>query len=241
VGSCWELDANELSAQGRLEPGQSSIRPLAIGNGAGGSVVVALNLRAEAGCLYLSWRSPIAASGEERDGTDRNGAVRDGAVRDGGKGEGGDMIEIIPIVRAPCQYGGSRPYFLCLGSGNSVASCGRRTIKLYLSGHRFLCRHCCGLVYASQSEEPWQRAFRRAHKLWQRLSIESLNIEAGTVRSSRAASGAAVSAKSKGSMTRYERLLGAALQAETQAAEAHTVQLYRIINHIRNRNLQFTL
>ena len=72
VGSCWELDANELSAQGRLEPGQSSIRPLAIGNGAGGSVVVALNLRAEAGCLYLSWRSPIAASGEERDGTDRN-------------------------------------------------------------------------------------------------------------------------------------------------------------------------
>ena len=64
VGSCCEIDANHLSARGCLEPGQSSTIPLGICNspddgidrGGGGEVVV-LNLRAEVGWLFLSWRS----------------------------------------------------------------------------------------------------------------------------------------------------------------------------------------
>ena len=40
VDTCWELDANHLSARGCLEPGQFSTCPLVLGNGG----VVALNL-----------------------------------------------------------------------------------------------------------------------------------------------------------------------------------------------------
>lgn len=45
----------------------------------------------------------------------------------------------IPITWTPCNYGGKRPWFQCLG-------CGRRVAKLY-GGRLFLCRHCHGLTY----------------------------------------------------------------------------------------------
>ena len=106
-----------------------------------GNEVSSVSLRCEAEQLHLSWHG----------------------------GEQEEVTEIIPIVRVPCQLGGSRPYFLC--SGDGAAGCGRRVIKLYLSRRRFLCRHCSQLVYASPYEQPWQRAFRRANKLWQRLGI----------------------------------------------------------------------
>jgi hypothetical protein len=35
-----------------------------------------------------------------------------------------------------------------------------------------LCRHCNQLAYASQYEQPWQRALRRANKLKQRFCID---------------------------------------------------------------------
>ena len=122
VDTCWELDANHLLPRGCLEPGQFSTCPLVLGNGG----VVALNLRAEVGRLYLSWCSPFSC--------------RD----DGGSSDGGSS-EIIPFVRVPCRFGGSRPYFVC--PGITAAGCGRRMIKLYLSRQqpgcrRFLCRHC---------------------------------------------------------------------------------------------------
>jgi hypothetical protein len=89
-------------------------------------------------------------------------------VRDG-KRE--DMVETIPIVYLQCRFGGSRVYFICPGPGDA-GNCGRRTIKLNLSGRYFLCRHCNQLAYASQYERPWQRALRRANKLKQRLCID---------------------------------------------------------------------
>ena len=49
VGSCWELDANYLSARGCLEPGWS-------GQWTDGNEVASINLRAEAEQLHLSWR-----------------------------------------------------------------------------------------------------------------------------------------------------------------------------------------
>jgi hypothetical protein len=51
--------------------------------------------------------------------------------------------------------------------------CGRRVAKLYVSKCYFLCRHSNRLAYASQYEQPWQRARRRANKLRQRLGIDS--------------------------------------------------------------------
>jgi hypothetical protein len=70
AGSCWELDANYLSARGCLEPGWSGTCQQTLGN-----EVASINRRAEAGQLHLSWR------GEEQDGD----------------GEREDMAEIIPI------------------------------------------------------------------------------------------------------------------------------------------------
>jgi len=163
-----------------------------------GNEVSSVSLRCEAEQLHLSWHG----------------------------GEQEEVTEIIPIVRVPCQLGGSRPYFLC--SGDGAAGCGRRVIKLYLSRRRFLCRHCSQLVYASPYEQPWQRAFRRANKLWQRLGI----------------AGTAVPEKPKGMpVSTYARLLEAALRAETLATEACTDRLQQLAARIGNRSRKplFTL
>ena len=155
VGSCWELDANYLSAKGCLEPGWSGTWQ-GTNNAVYGNEVYSINLRAEAGQLYLSWHSRrrgVAGrniiTGEGTDGGGTDGEEKCGDVTAAG---------IIPIVHVPCRFGGSRPYFVCpgtvisgTGSGTTNAStgaaatattgCGRRVIKLYLSNRYFLCRH----------------------------------------------------------------------------------------------------
>jgi hypothetical protein len=130
------------------------------------------------------------------------------------------MVETIPIVRIPWQIGRIRSYFrsyfLCPAAG-----CGRRVIKLYLSGCRFRCRQCSQLVYASKYErQPWQRAARRAGKLWRRLGIAGTNVPG----------------KPKGMLVRdYARLLEAALLAETQATEACTARIQRLAVQVETR------
>jgi hypothetical protein len=77
----------------------------------------------------------------------------------------------------------------------------------------FLCRHCNRLAYASQYEQPWQRARRRANKLKQRLGIDS-----GIT--------GVLSEKRKGmSARRYVRLLEKTLEAEILADEASLKRL----------------
>jgi hypothetical protein len=81
-----------------------------------------------------------------------------------------DVLAQIPIVHLGCRFGGSRAYFICPGPRDGTG-CGRRITQLHLSRRYFLCRNCNQLAYASQYEQPWQRALRRSIKLKQRLGI----------------------------------------------------------------------
>jgi hypothetical protein len=81
----------------------------------------------------------------------------------------------------------------------------------------FLCRHCNRLAYASQYEQPWQRARRRANKLRQRLGIDS--VIAGALPETR-----------KGmSAHTYARLLEKTVEAEILADEARTNHLQALV------------
>ena len=204
VESCLVLDVNDLSARGCFQPGLFSTCQWLDGSGG----IFSIRLRYEAERLFLSYGHQ-AGGGEPAE----------------------EVTEIIPIVRSPCRFGGSQPFFLCPGTSAAVGGvgCGRRVGKLFLAHRYFLCRHCSQIVYAAKSEEPWQRAYRRANKLRQRLGI----------------TGPGVPDKPYGMwVSDYERLLEATLQAETKAAEAGTNRILQIIGQIekrRRRNIQFTL
>jgi hypothetical protein len=73
-----------------------------------------------------------------------------------------------PIIWMPCRFGGARPYFVCPGIVSGIA-CVRRVSKLYGAGTYFLCRHCYRLAYASQREDRYDRALRRANNIRMRL------------------------------------------------------------------------
>ena len=112
-----------------------------------GEKVAMINLRAEEYRLHLSYRVSIAGSDWE------------------------EMEETVRIVRIPCRFGGTRPYFICPGVVNDIP-CGRRVAKLHGSGRYFLCRDCYRLAHASQSEGACDRALRRANTIRMRLGGE---------------------------------------------------------------------
>lgn len=90
-------------------------------------------------------------------------------VTEGGDNEEWENVEEpVPIVWAPCNFGGARPWFVCPGIVNGI-SCRRRVGKLYGSGRYFLCRQCYRLAYQSQREQPHERALRRANNIRMRL------------------------------------------------------------------------
>jgi len=218
------LDVNDLSARGYLQPGWLGAYQWST---AGGEVF-SIDLYAEAERLHLSWHSCIGGS-RRRTGN--------GERESGQEGEQGVVTEVVPIVRVPHYPSGSRAYFICPGGGaaaGGAAGCGQRVIKLYFSHGRFLCRHCNHLAYASQYEQPWKRASRRANKLRQRLGITGIWEDM-----------AAAPEKPEGmSALAYAQLLEAMLQAELQAAEAGTARLLQLATRIgsrRRRKPQFTL
>ena len=179
------VDINQLREKGCLRPGWSSSCQWIVGN-----EVASINLLAEADRLSLSFTLRV------------------------GDGKWEDMTEAIPIVHLPCRFGGSRPYFICPGPGDGT-DCGRRITKLHLSHRYFLCRHCNQLAYASQFEQPWQRALRRANKLKQRLGID---VEIGDPFPD----------KPKGMWkSTYGRLLDQILQAEMLVYEAQASMFKR--------------
>jgi hypothetical protein len=112
-----------------------------------GNDVFSIKLSAESERLHLRYKVRVKAGGWE------------------------NVAQDISIIRLPCRFGGSRAFFICPGSRNGSA-CGRRAAKLHLSQLYFVCRQCNQLPYASQYEQPWQRAVRRAYKLNRRLGID---------------------------------------------------------------------
>jgi hypothetical protein len=83
-------------------------------------------------------------------------------------GDWQEVTETILIHWRACRFGGRRPYFVCPGVRNGPP-CAKSVTKLIGASKRFLCRHCYGLGYASQSEDPFDRALRKANRLRRRL------------------------------------------------------------------------
>jgi hypothetical protein len=143
VEECRSLDVNRLHREGCLRPGWTGLWQWK----RDGEEVASIGLRASEDKIQLMYR--IRVGGEDWQ----------------------DVAESVHIVRVPCRYGGTRPYFECPGVVNGRA-CGRRVAKLYGHSRYFLCRHCYRLVYASQSEGELDRALRRANTIKQRLGGE---------------------------------------------------------------------
>ena len=131
-------------------------------------------------------------------------------------GEWNDVEEPVAIVRVPCRYGGSRPYFICPGVVNGVA-CGRHVAKLHGPGRYFLCRHCYRLAYAGQSEDTWDRTLRKANKIRTRLGGNPGMAEIFPERP-------------KGMWRRtYERLRNDVFEAEMLADQAFALRAERLL------------
>jgi len=118
------------------------------------------------GCLKLgfmgggSWRWTWTGTGEDAGSIsywfdDHNLQLRFRA-------NGESRTQDVPVVRTPCHFGKSRPWFRC-------PLCSRRVAVLYHRGGRFACRHCQRVAYLSQSEDVIGRAWRRQGKVERQL------------------------------------------------------------------------
>ena len=189
VESCRSLDVNHLHRVGCLTPGWRGGWQWT----RDGECIAKISLRAEEDRLVLNFKYR------------RNG------------GEWQDVEQPAPIVRVPCRFGGHRPYFQCPGVVNGIP-CGRRVAKLHSGGRYFLCRHCYGLAYASQSEGEWDRALRRANKVRKRLGGDP-----GTALP--------FPARPKGMWQRtYDRLSEQASEAEMIANEAFVIRAASLLS-----------
>ena len=70
----------------------------------------------------------------------------------------------IALTYTECNYGGTRPWFIC-------PQCSRRVGVLYSRG-LFLCRHCSRVAYTSKSENLPDRMLRKANKMRDRLGAD---------------------------------------------------------------------
>lgn len=191
VEACRSIDVNRLHRAGCLTPGWWGGWQWT----RDGEPIASINLRAEADRLHLSYRMRFDGDAWQ------------------------DVVETVRIVRAPCRFGGTRPYFVCPGMVNG-AVCGRRVAKLHGPGRYFLCRHCCRLAHASQSEGVWDRARRRVSKIRQRLGGEL-------------GMASPFPPRPKGMWRRtYQRLHKQAFAAEVLADEAFSIRTERLLARI---------
>ncbi len=82
---------------------------------------------------------------------------------------GQKLVEgVANLLWTPCNFGGSRPWFVCPGEG-----CARRVAILYGPGPgQLLCRYCRDLTYQSQRTWELGRAERRTEKAAARLAAD---------------------------------------------------------------------
>jgi len=194
VEACRSLDVNRLHRDGCLRPGWSG----SLSWESDGERVAWIGMRGEENRLVLNYRF-------RRNDEDWQ-----------------DVDEPISVMRIPCRYGGSRPYFICPGVVNNVP-CRRRVAKLYGPGRYFLCRHCYRLGYSSQSEDAMDRARRRAGKIRIRLGGRSDMPEV-------------IPPKPKGMWhSTYERLSEKAIDAEMAADAAFEQRAAVIIERLFRR------
>ncbi|MBC7621495.1 MAG: hypothetical protein H7293_21360 [Candidatus Saccharibacteria bacterium] len=73
-----------------------------------------------------------------------------------------DGSQTIRLAHTTCNYGRSRPWFIC-------PVCQRRAGVLYMRAGRFACRRCQRVAYASQSCDMLDRMWRKQSKLEARL------------------------------------------------------------------------
>lgn len=65
-------------------------------------------------------------------------------------GDKRDFDYKILITTTPCNYGGTRYWFICPWYKNGIY-CGKRVRVLYMGGDYFACRHCYNLTYDSRN------------------------------------------------------------------------------------------
>ena len=134
--SYLRLDIRYLRREGFLRPGVSATLRWS----RNGEVFSSVGLRAEFDRIVLSYRN---------------------------QRHGGDwMLQEYPVFldSTPCNYGGSRLWFLCPGLG-----CSRRVAVLH-GDSIFACRRCHQLAYQSQRETPYSRALARAQGIREKLA-----------------------------------------------------------------------
>jgi transposase-like protein len=73
-----------------------------------------------------------------------------------------DGSQTIWLAYTACNYGKSRPWFVC-------PVCQRRAAVLYMRAGRFACRHCQRVAYSSQSGDTIDRMWRKQSKIEARL------------------------------------------------------------------------
>jgi hypothetical protein len=139
---CPAIDVRVWQRQGRLRPFQSFPYSWSREGEPCGSI----NVRTEPSAVVLSFRA-----------------------RDWESDEYKTINQRVPIVWTDCHLGGHRPWFLCSAYSNGQ-HCGRRVAKIFFGGGRcFACRHCYGLLFASQLEPLSCRGRGRARKIRMRL------------------------------------------------------------------------
>lgn len=137
-----ELDISRMSKSGCLREGSSGLWQWRRDD----KVTASVNYRFSHDTLHLNYRIQISGGAWE------------------------EVSEEISIDWRACRFGGRRPYLVCPGVRLGKA-CARRVLKLQGASRWFLCRHCCGLRYTSQSEDEFDRAFRRADTLRRKLKV----------------------------------------------------------------------
>lgn len=141
--SCARIDVNYLNRRGDLTPGRS---------------------------WWLFWTRNGEPSSNIQGRTEADRVMLMYRFRRN-EGEWQHVEQPVQIVRTPCNYGGSRPWFRCPGVVHGRV-CGRRVGTLYAAGKYFLCRHCYDLGYQTRQESYADRMVTKAYKLRRRLGGE---------------------------------------------------------------------